>query len=149
MGISEDDAILCSVCDRVSARAEEVGFENLTRPEQVFDAIWWLEAEVNNGGFDQYMFNSAGDRCELVLDALAEVGAHATAEICREMYAMMPDGRPSTDRFTRQDQLELAHSTMGEEFGERCTALDHRFYDTEDDLRTLMVAYVHANNLVA
>jgi len=29
--------------------------------ERTFAAIWSLEAEVNNGGFAQYMFNDAGD----------------------------------------------------------------------------------------
>ena len=34
-----------------------VDFEEQPEPQKVFSAIWELESEVNNGGFDQYFRN--------------------------------------------------------------------------------------------
>ena len=34
-----------------------------------------LEAEVNNGGFDQYFYNSAGDNTAETIQALETIGA--------------------------------------------------------------------------
>src|SRR5688572_17376891 len=39
----------------------------LTDTERRLLAAYWVEAEVNNGGFDQYFFNSAGDNAEEAL----------------------------------------------------------------------------------
>src|SRR5436305_14505300 len=39
----------------------------LTDTERRLLAAYWVEAEVNNGGFDQYFFNSAGDNAEAAL----------------------------------------------------------------------------------
>ena len=38
------------------SKIEEYGFDVLTEPEKVLATIWLLEAEVNNGGFDQFFF---------------------------------------------------------------------------------------------
>ena len=35
-----------------------------------------LEAEINNGGFDQYFFNSAGDKAAEAINALEAIGAN-------------------------------------------------------------------------
>jgi hypothetical protein len=35
-----------------------------------------LEAEVNNGGFHQYFYNSAGDNTAEAIRALEEIGAY-------------------------------------------------------------------------
>ena len=35
----------------VSEKYDSTGFESLNEKEQAIYTIWWLEAEVNNGGF--------------------------------------------------------------------------------------------------
>ena len=52
---------LFKVSDSVFDRYGKLGYEKLTWPEKVFVCVWGLEGEVNNGGFDQYYFNSSGD----------------------------------------------------------------------------------------
>ena len=42
-----------------------------------------LEAEVNNGGFDQFFFNNAGDQTAETIEALIAIGATHTASIVR------------------------------------------------------------------
>ena len=43
------------------AREAAVGVKALSPGERVFLYVWNLEAEVNNGGFEQFYLNSAGD----------------------------------------------------------------------------------------
>ncbi len=104
--------------------------------ESVKDLVWELEAEVNNGGFHQFFFNSAGDRTADTIRALKVIGAVRTAEIVGEAAAMFPGGMPSADRYKRQNQLEQV-SPNGDEFD----SLDERFYRYEEDLESLVEAY--------
>ena len=56
----------------------------MSEPERVFVAVWTLEADVNNGGFDQYYVNSSGDYAWFAPQALRAVGAEKTAEIVEQ-----------------------------------------------------------------
>jgi hypothetical protein len=95
-----------------------------------------LEAEVNNGGFDQFFFNAAGDNAAATIEALESVGARATAEIVRRACARFPDGMPSANRFERQEALE-AVSPDSDAFEQE----DEAFYASEEDLSTLVATH--------
>jgi hypothetical protein len=53
-----------------------IEFSQQTEEQQVFSAIWDLESEVNNGGFEQYFCNLGGDTANFVPTALERIGAH-------------------------------------------------------------------------
>ena len=135
--VSEDGVDLFAISDRVFNRFAEVGYDNLSTPEQVFITIWSLEADVNNGGFDQYFFNSWGDLAAQTPAALEAVGAAHTAEIVRRANQVFGKGGPSPDRNRRQKQLDSLPATASGEFD----SLDEAFYAYEDDLETLLKAY--------
>lgn len=148
MHTSEAEKFLSRAWDRVFASEQRVGFDRLSRAEQVFSIIWALEAEVNNGGFSQYMFNSAGDNAALAPGALREVGAVAAAEVCERFYALLPGGAPARTRDERQAQLDSVAASVGEDrFEEVSVELEQRFYALEDDLRVRMVDHARANDL--
>jgi hypothetical protein len=92
-----------------------------------------LEAEVNNGGLDQFFYNSAGDNTAEIIQALEAIGAARMAEIVKRAAAKFPSGMPPKDRFARQDIL-LEISPNGEAFEE----LDGEFYGYPDDLAHLL-----------
>ncbi len=48
--------------ERALSRFDGENFDQLTRAEQILVTTWGLEADVDNGGFDQYDFNGAGDQ---------------------------------------------------------------------------------------
>ena len=54
--------------------------------DEVVDLIDALEGEVNNGGFHQYFYNSAGDRTAETIQALEIIGAFAMADIVTEPF---------------------------------------------------------------
>ena len=68
-------------------------------PEELVDLIGALEREVNNGGFHQYFYNSAGDRTAETIQALEIVGAFRMADIVKRAAQMFPSGMPPKDRF--------------------------------------------------
>ena len=65
-------------------RFGKVEFDALSVPERVVEAIWRLDAEVWNGGFDQYYFNSSGNDAHFAVRALETIGADDMAAIVRD-----------------------------------------------------------------
>ena len=101
--------------------------------ESVNSLVAALEAEVNNGGFDQFFFNTAGNRTKETIEALELIGAQKTAEIVRRAALKFPGGFPATDRHERQDQLEEV-SPESEAFEED----DAAFVRYDEDLAGLL-----------
>lgn len=105
-------------------------------PDEVVDLIDALEGEVNNGGFHQYFYNSAGDMTPEAIRALEIVGAFKMADIVKKAAQMFPSGMPPKDRFDRQAVL-LRLYPKAEAFRE----LDEEFYDYPDKLSDLLTKY--------
>lgn len=90
---------LIDLSERAAPRFFGTPFDELTVPERVFVAVWALEADVNNGGFDQYYLNSAGDHAWFAPAALRTIGAERTAAIVEQANAEFgPDGPPRLER---------------------------------------------------
>lgn len=53
------------------------------KSRQAIYMIWVLEAEVNNGGYNQFYFNSSGKFYKHLPDALKHVGANKFAELTK------------------------------------------------------------------
>jgi Domain of unknown function (DUF4375) len=132
---------LIVLSESAQARFWDVPVEELTPPERVFVAIWSLDADVNNGGFDQYYLNSSGDHARSAPGALRTIGADRTARIVeRANAAFGPDGPPA-DRAARLEALPALDDEVQEQWDE----LDVEFYAYPDDLTQLLYAYVQAN----
>ncbi len=145
MSIEAKETALFAAYERIVASQQTVGFAKLDRADQLFIVIWELEAEVNNGGFSQWMFNSFGGQPELAVVALRELGASAVADVCERFFALLPGGRPESDRDARQSQLEAAEAQHGEKaFEDACSALEEEFYSLEDDLRDRLWSLVRS-----
>jgi hypothetical protein len=143
--VEDKEPALFATWERISAPQGDVSLEALNHADRVFAAIWLLEAEINNGGFSQWMFNSHGDHAEFTIAALREVGADQAARVCERFFAMLPGGRPIPDRNARQSQLGAAEAAAGEEaFENACQLLEEEFYALEDDLRDRLLAFSQA-----
>jgi hypothetical protein len=62
--------------------------------QEITQLVGALVAEVNNGGFDQFFFNSSSDRTPDILRALELIGASKTADILKRAAAKFPGGMP-------------------------------------------------------
>jgi hypothetical protein len=104
--------------------------------QEVTDLIEALEGEVNNGGFDQFFYNNAGDNTRETIQALEAIGAFKMADILKRAAAAFPAGMPPKDRFARQDVLlQQFPDAKGFE------ALNNEFYAYPDDLAGLLANY--------
>jgi hypothetical protein len=135
---ADPEAFLISLSERLSPIANE-RFSDLSPAERVFFLVWELEAEVNNGGFNQFFFNSAGDRASVTAAARRAIGAERMASIVERANSSFPDGPPA-DRTVRQHALETIDPDT-----ELFDALDQEFYDYPDDLSALLHRFVTEN----
>jgi YD repeat-containing protein len=110
--------------------------ENQLSIDEVVDLIDALEGEVNNGGFHQYFYNSAGDRTEETIQALEIVGACAMADIVKRAAQKFAGGMPPKNRFERQDVLLKAYPNAAS-----FRTLDEEFYQYPDNLAALITEY--------
>ena len=126
------------IFQQLSLRARNLGqiVGKVMPPDEVVDLIDALEGEVNNGGFHQYFYNSAGDRTAETIQALEIVGAFKIAEIVKKAAQMFPGGMPPKDRFERQEiLLKLYPKAIA------FRGLDEEFYDYPDKVAELLKKY--------
>ena len=123
--------------ERAREREDAHGYSNLSYRDQVLIAIWCLEAEVNNGGFHQFYFNSAGDYAQVVSSMLRTIEAHTMASTVDGANALFPAPGPPSDRYERQAVLE-ALTDAGVSFDE----CDNKFLAYPEDLTDLLTRYL-------
>lgn len=116
-------------------------YSSLNIAERYVALILDLEGQVNNGGFDQYYFNSYGDNAAEAVMALRAIGANSVAKMLVESFSVFPSSKPSPDRWVRQAQLEK----IGESGDEKLSNLDDQFYEYPDNLNALLSAYIISN----
>lgn len=117
------------------------GWEHLTDTERHLLAVQELQGEVNNGGFDQYFFNSSGNDAEVALAGLKAMGANASASLLERAMAVFPGGKPPADRQKRWAAMETI-KTQSEPVWKKC---DDEFYQPKDDLDELSLACAKKN----
>jgi hypothetical protein len=138
----DNTAFAVALSDLVFPRYDRDGFASLTPAEQVALCVDDLDREVNNGGFDQFFWNSSGDHAHETLRALETIGALQAAQIVREAIACFPAAVVPVDRDERTD---VVMPKLPQSVRETWSALDGRFYEYPDDLAALMRRYVVAN----
>jgi hypothetical protein len=115
--------------------------EVLTYPQMAFYFNQELEREVNNGGFDQYFWNSSGMYANETLETLKLIGANKTADILKAAIDPFPDKQVPIDRDVRDEIVESIRDANAEKWED----LDQRFFKYEDDLNALNIAFVKSN----
>jgi Domain of unknown function (DUF4375) len=83
----------------------EADYRQLPRRDRYLWDVSRFEAEVMNGGVNQYFFNPAGDHAAGCLEALTGIGAKRSHGLLKHACDLFPAGRPSADRSVRQQQL--------------------------------------------
>lgn len=116
-------------------------FRNLNDAEKTFLYVEILEAEINNGGFDQFFFNSSGDYANETLEALKKIGAIKTVKIVEEAYKNFPKNPIPKNNTIRREILE----NINEQTSEKWTQLEDKFYLYEENIGRLVLDYVRKN----
>jgi hypothetical protein len=117
--------------------------DKLNSSQKTFLFVENLEREINNGGFSQFYFNSSGDFSQETMNALLEIGAVKTAKIVKRANSEFKTEIVPKDRTERQNQLELIEKNAQETWN-KC---DSDFYEYQDDLTGLLIAFVIENKI--
>jgi hypothetical protein len=125
---------LMELIEAVQEREKQSGYASLAAQGKVVSDVSALEAEVNNGGFHQYFFNSAGDHTAAALHGLEQIGALAAAALVKEACRLFPEGQPHSDRSQRQLQLDTISESAFD-------GIDRRFFAYPDPIGDLLLAY--------
>ena len=115
--------------------------DKLTEKQKQFYYNQCLEREINNGGFNQYFFNSSGDFAHKTIQSLLTISATQTADILQKAIEQFPNGNVPEDRTERQEILEQIQETADLVWEE----LDQKFFTYEDDLNTLNIEFIRKN----
>jgi len=98
--------------------------------ERAFMGRTDLFAEVNNGGFHQYFFNSSGDNWHYLLQAFEKSGDTNAVQRFREVLSIFPQSTPDENRQKRWKQLEDLESALGDKMWAFFNKQDEAFYDS-------------------
>ncbi|MFN4199498.1 MAG: DMP19 family protein [Flavobacterium sp.] len=112
--------------------------DKLTEPQKQFYYIQRFEAEVYNGEFSQYFYNSSGDFTHETVTTLKEIGAFTTALILQDAINQFPDKKVPQNRIKRQDILEKIEIQASSLWNN----LDEKFYNSEEDLNVLLFEFI-------
>jgi hypothetical protein len=86
-------------------RLSDIDPTRLTQSQRRLRALGGLRAEVNNGGFHQYFFNSTGDLVADAADAAETAGVSELASVIRRALDLL-HVQDAADRAARQTALE-------------------------------------------
>ncbi len=115
--------------------------EKLTEPQKTFYFIQNLEREINNGGFNQYFYNSSGDFTHQTINSLRQINAIKTVDILQLAIDQFPNSTVPQDRSQRQNILEQIEEKANEVWEQ----LDERFFRYEDNLYDLNIEFIKQN----
>jgi len=117
--------------------------QKLTDGQKAIYSTWLVEGEVNNGGFNQFYFNSSGSFAEMAVNGFEVIGAKKFAGIMKranELYKSI------------KDELEKHNDGTLESFSESyednpLNDLDTEFYKLYEDenLSDLKTRYIRSN----
>lgn len=127
------------------ACSEEVYRQLSFEDRNLVDVLCFIE-EVDNGGLDQFFYNSIGDHAAETLESLEQIGATETLAILRDAFALFPGGAPSRNGTDRQNELiaiRFAYCREPKDLDQcnsELVALDERFFSRSEDLYALMLS---------
>lgn len=146
---TSDDNILQVVFDNLSEKLPD-DFEkeyqtviSWNKSRQAVYMIWVLDAEVNNGGFNQYYFNSSGKFYKHLPEALRLVGARPYAELVDRANQTFENEKEKITR--HQDGTIEGFSKSYED--NPLNNFDNEFgnlYETED-LNQILIPFIRNN----
>lgn len=143
---TSDENLLQVVFDNLSEKQPadyEKEYETLmswNKSRQAIYMIWALEAEVNNGGYNQFYFNSSGQFYKHLPDALKLVGADKFADLTKRANDTFEKENPKITQ--HQDGTLEGFSKSYDD--NPLNKFDDEFYElyTTENLQQIQVDYI-------
>lgn len=131
-----DDLLEQAIVDFVTAHGEWQDdallalFASLPEGFGIVYTSWALDAEIANGGFHQYFWNTKGRYLDLATKAVARIGSPEHVQVLEEAVAIFRgQGRPDLTGLDPRQQLEAFSASAR---ASELDPLDSRWYDLGD-----------------
>jgi hypothetical protein len=116
--------------------------ESMSKGLQYFYTTWIFESEVNNGGFNQYFYNTSGVFASKALKGLEVFQATTHAELLKRAITIYEN--------EKEMHLKTKESGSIEDFSEsyektELTKLDDEFFNIKEDLSKLRIHYIRTH----
>lgn len=105
-------------------------------------STWWVEAEVNNGGFNQYFWNSSGAFARDAVAGFDLIGLPRLARLLERAIAIREEDAPKIKRFKARDTLEAFSESYDDN---RLNELDREFAALEADISVTRIRFIRSN----
>ena len=150
LGTTSDDKLEQTVIDNIYTKLESTDsyekqygiIKSLSLGRQAVFATWGLEAEVNNGGFNQYFYNfsSSGQYAEEARDGFRLIGAMKHFALSKKAIEIMLKDAKRLSKF--KDGTKESFSKSYE--NNPLNPLDNEFYTLKEseDLSKLRIKYI-------
>jgi len=117
--------------------------KKLTKGQQAFFSIWWLEAEVNNGGFNQFYFNSSGQYSEMSAVGLKTIGAEKFSQLVYRANKIYNENKERLEEFDDGTMESFSESYKDNPLN----ACDMEFYELYEleNISDLRIKYIREN----
>jgi hypothetical protein len=117
--------------------------KNLTKGQQAFFSTWILEGEVNNGGFNQFFFNSSGQYAEMAEIGLKTIGADKFSELTSKANKIYIENKERLEEFDDGTMENFSESYKDNPLND----LDTEFYELykTEKIGDLRIKYIRDN----
>ncbi len=111
--------------------------------QQAIYMIWLLESEVNNGGYNQFYYNSSGQFYKLLPDALKLIGANKFADLTERANKIYEQEK---DKITKHQDGSVEGFSKSYD-NNPLNKLDDEFYNLykKEDLEKLQIDYIRSH----
>lgn len=148
VGVKDDEleqTIIDNIYEIVGDNYENE-FENvskLTKGQQAVFSTWWLEAEVNNGGFNQFYFNSTGKYAAMAEKGFKTIGALKLSELTSLANKIFNENKERIEGFD-DGTLEGFSESYNENPLNDLAPQFYELYDLEN-ISELRIKYIREN----
>jgi len=116
---------------------------NLSNGQRAVYVTWIVEAEVNNGGFNQFYYNSSGQLGDLMQDAFKTIGATHFADLAGQAHLVYKGIKEDLEKYNDGTVERFSKSYEGNPLND----FDDKFYKLyeSEPLHQIKIKYIREN----
>ena len=122
--------------------------KKLSKGQQAFFSTWIIEGEVNNGGFNQFYFNSSGQYAEMAEVGFKTIGAEKFYQLTKRANKIYLENKKRLEKYDDGTMESFSESYKDNPLNDLDTEF-YKLYESEK-VRELRIKYIreHINEFV-
>lgn len=138
---AEDYELCADIGFILLEKEEQRGLSAFSAPERYVYAVQALSREVNNGGFEQFFYNSSGQLAFDVVPALVAMGSKENLSIATQALERFgkPESLSDASRWEHLDKITRSGETR------LWDDLDEAFYENPEDIEGMILGYIESH----